>query len=267
VELVVRSTHSARRALRRVLRRLGYEILPARAIWPSDFGPEEIALYEEVRPYTMTSPEAIITLAEAVRHLCRRRVPGAYVECGVWKGGTMMAIARTLLSLGRTDAPLYLFDTFEGMSPPTCHDVSRSGRSAEELLDEDKDPENSLLWARAPLAAVQAAMGSVDYPVERVHYVKGRVEETLPDQAPEKIALLCLDTDWYESTLHELVHLYPRLQPGGILILDDYGWWGGAGKATDEYFALHGGLPFLFRVDDSGRRMALKPESPDRPES
>jgi O-methyltransferase len=251
----------ARRVLRRAVRRLGYDVVPAHPIWPSDFGPDEIALYEEVRPYTMTSPEAIITLAEAVRHLSRRGVPGAYVECGVWKGGSMMAIARTLLSLGRRDAPLYLFDTFEGMPPPTRHDVSRSGQSAQDLLDKEQDHDRSLLWARAPLAAVRTAMGSVGYPDEHVHYVKGRVEETVPAQAPEKIALLCLDTDWYESTLHELEHLYPRLQPGGILILDDYGWWGGSGKATDEYFRSHGGPPFLFRVDDSGRRMALKPES------
>ncbi|MGZ4206838.1 MAG: TylF/MycF/NovP-related O-methyltransferase [Actinomycetota bacterium] len=103
------------RTARRLLRRLGFDVTPSRPKWPGDFRPEEIALCEEVQPYTMTSPEAIVTLASAVRHLTSREIPGAYVECGVWKGGSMMAVARTLLKLGRTDAHLYLFDTFEGM--------------------------------------------------------------------------------------------------------------------------------------------------------
>ncbi|MGZ4188865.1 MAG: TylF/MycF/NovP-related O-methyltransferase, partial [Actinomycetota bacterium] len=232
------------RTARRLLRRLGFDVTPSRPKWPGDFRPEEIALCEEVQPYTMTSPEAIVTLASAVRHLTSREIPGAYVECGVWKGGSMMAVARTLLKLGRTDAHLYLFDTFEGMTPPTRHDVSRGGRPAQALLDEDTDHDGSLLWARAPLQTVKAAMGSVGYPGQHLHYVQGRVEETLPDAAPERIALLRLDTDWYESTRHELEHLWPRLQPGGILIIDDYGWWGGARKATDEFFAKVARPPF-----------------------
>jgi O-methyltransferase len=249
------------RTARRLLRRLGYDVTRSRPEWPGDFTAEEIALCEEVGPYTMTSPEAIVTLVSAVRHLTAREIPGAYVECGVWKGGSMMAIARTLLKLGRTDAHLYLFDTFDGMTPPTRHDVSRSGRHAQALLDEDEGGEGSLLWARAPLPAVKAAMSSVGYPEQHLHYVVGRVEETLPGDAPERIALLRLDTDWYESTRHELEHLWPRLQPGGIIIIDDHGWWGGARKATDEFFATVARPPFLFRVDDSGRRMAVKPEN------
>lgn len=246
------------RTARRLLRRLGYDLVPAGTPWPGDFSAEEIALCEEVRPYTMTSPEAIVTLAAAVRHLSRFEIPGAFVECGVWKGGSMMAIARTLLSLGRTDAQLYLFDTFEGMTPPTADDVSRAGRSAQALLDEEKDRDNSWLWARAPLEAVQVAMDSVGYPEQNIRYVQGPVEHTLPDAAPERIALLRLDTDWYESTRHELEHLYPRLETGGVLVIDDYGWWGGARKATDEYFLSRADAPFLSRVDDSGRRMGIK---------
>jgi hypothetical protein len=249
----------AKRSARRLLRRLGYEVVPLRATWPGDFGPEDIALCSEVQPFTMTSPEAIVTLAAAVRHINGHEIPGAYVECGVWKGGSMMTVARTLLSLNRTDSQLYLFDTFEGMTNPTHHDVSRSGRSAQSLLDEDQGGDDSLLRARASLQSVKAAMGSVGYPEKNLHYIAGRVEDTVPDAAPDQIALLRLDTDWYESTRHELEHLYPRLQSGGILIIDDYGWWGGARKATDEYFDAHGTVPFLVRVDDSGRRMAIKP--------
>jgi O-methyltransferase len=89
--------------------------------------------------------------------------------------------------------------------------------------------------------------------------VKGRVEETLPERAPERISLLRLDTDWYESTRHELEHLYPRLSPGGILILDDYGCWQGAREATDEYFMAHPPRPFLARFNEREERVAIKP--------
>lgn len=248
-----------RRQARRLLNRMGLDVAAARSEWPSDFSDADIALCAEVSPFTMTSAEAVVTLAAAVSHVCATEVPGAFVECGVWKGGSMMAVGRTLLNLGREDADLFLFDTYEGMTPPTHHDTSREGISAQTLLERDNDPESSLLWARAPLEAVRAAVGSIGYPDTHVHFVQGRVEETVPGQAPEKIALLRLDTDWYESTRHELEHLYPRLQPGGVLIIDDYGWWGGARKATDEYFAGHPSVPFLMRVDDSGRRMGVKP--------
>jgi len=92
---------------------------------------------------------------------------------------------------------------------------------------------------------------------ERIHYVKGMVEDTVPEQAPEKIALLRLDTDWYESTRHELEHLFPRLSSGGILIIDDYGHWAGAKEATDEFIARHRLQLFLSRIDYTGR-LAVK---------
>ena len=71
--------------------------------------------------------------------------------------------------------------------------------------------------------------------------------------APDEVAVLRLDTDWYESTKHELVHLYPRVSPGGVLILDDYGHYEGARRAVDEYFEEVGGRPLLSRIDYTGR--------------
>jgi predicted O-methyltransferase YrrM len=104
-----------------------------------------------------------------------------------------------------------------------------------------------------PAAEVRATLLSTRYPAERVHLVEGKVEDTLPAAAPEQIAVLRLDTDWYESTKHELEQLYPRLSPGGVLILDDYGHYEGARRAVEEYFAEHGGRPLLTRVDYTGR--------------
>ena len=171
----------------------------------------------------------------------------------------MLAVARTLLDLGKNDVDLYLFDTFEGMPEPTEKDVLRSGESAAELLAREPMEGESTLFARASLNRVEAAMRSVPYPTSRTHSIKGKVEETIPDHAPNEIALLRLDTDWYASTKHELTHLYPRLSRGGVLIVDDYGWWRGAGEATDEYFREHRPAPFLVRIDGEGRRVAVKP--------
>jgi O-methyltransferase len=86
------------------------------------------------------------------------------------------------------------------------------------------------------------------------------VEDTLPDQAPERIALLRLDTDWYASTKHELEQLYPRLAEGGVLIVDDYGHYEGARRAVDEYFRAAGEPVLLNRIDFSGRLVIKQPE-------
>jgi hypothetical protein len=108
------------------------------------------------------------------------------------------------------------------------------------------------------LDAVRRTVLGSGYPAERVHFVEGRVEDTLPAHAPEQLALLRLDTDWYESTRAEMEHLYPRLVPGGVLIIDDYGHWEGARRAVDEHFAAHGPAPLLHRIDYTAR-IAVKP--------
>jgi len=105
---------------------------------------------------------------------------------------------------------------------------------------------------------VRRNMLGTRYPEKKIHLIKGKVEDTVPQHAPEKIALLRLDTDWYESTKHELVHLYPRLVPNGVLIIDDYGHWQGAREAVDEYFAGQKFKPLLNRLDYTGR-LVIKP--------
>jgi O-methyltransferase len=222
-----------------------------------DFGPELRQIIERVQPYSMSGPDRMAAMYEAARYVAQTRMPGAVVECGVWKGGSMMLGALGLLSAGERDRPLYLFDTFEGMTAPTDADRSPlfTPTAAELLSGSDK---TARIWAVGPLDEVRANMASTGYPPENVKFIKGPVEETIPVHAPEQIALLRLDTDWYESTRHELVHLYPRLVPGGILIIDDYGHWAGARKAVDEYIAEHNLRLFLNRIDYTGR-LAVKP--------
>jgi O-methyltransferase len=232
------------------------ETAPAH-VFPLDFDEADVELCRRVAPYTMTTPPRVYALARAVEYVAAREISGAIVECGVWRGGSMMAAALTLLRLGVTDRELYLFDTFAGMTPPTEEDVRRSGESAADLLSAEGDDAD--IWAMASLDDVRNAVLGIGYPPERIHFVKGPVEETLPANAPDKIALLRLDTDWYASTKHELVHLFPRVTRGGVLILDDYGYWQGARRAVDEYLSEHNVPLLLNRIDNTGR-IALKPD-------
>lgn len=218
-----------------------------------DGAPEDAEIWRRVRPFTMTSPERVAALLRAVSFVCSRGIEGDFVECGVWKGGSAMAAALALRRAGDERRKLWLYDTFEGMSAPTDADKDLSGASAADLLAEaDKD---ELIWCRSSLEDVRAALASTGMPSDRIECVRGKVEDTIPSRAPERIALLRLDTDWYESTRHELEHLYPRLSPGGVLIIDDYGHWQGARRAVDEYFR---DKPVLLHPIDYTGRIAQK---------
>lgn len=230
---------------------------------PPDFSIEERETWHAVRPYTMTSPERVISLVRAVQYLERYHIRGAFVECGVWRGGSMMVAARTLLRNGSADRDLFLFDTFSGMPAPAETDVDLYGRAGSAVLEEARrlEPEEQAehhTLAQCPLEVVRANLLSTGYPDNKLHFVEGRVEDTIPERAPEQIALLRLDTDWYESTRHELTHLFPRLSRHGILVVDDYGYWRGARRAVDEYFERTGEIVFLNRVDFTGR-IAVRP--------
>lgn len=222
---------------------------------PPDIDDDARAIIETVLPFSMTSPERILALRDAVRHVCRHGIDGDIVECGVWRGGSMMAAALTMLECGARRR-IHLFDTFEGMPPPAAADRDLTGVSAATLLAAEQR-ESGDTWAYSPLEQVRANLRSTGYPGELVRFVPGRVEETIPEAAPERIAVLRLDTDWYESTRHELEHLYPRLAVGGVLIVDDYGHWQGARRAVDEYLAASGARLLLSRIDYTGR-MAVK---------
>jgi O-methyltransferase len=237
--------------------RLAQRVVNARALIFGAYEPDITEIADRVRPYTMTSPARLAALCDAMSHVARHRIVGDFVECGVWKGGSSMAAALRLIQLNQTDRCFYLFDTFDGMTPPSDIDRSASsGFSAAAMLK--FAPTKSKLLARAPIDEVRDNMATTGYPVHLVHLVRGPVEETLPGQAPERIAVLRLDTDWYSSTKHELVHLFPRLSPGGILIIDDYGDWQGARRAVDEYFEESGIQAFLHRIDHTGR-ITVKP--------
>lgn len=232
-------------------RKLGF--LPNNTI-PKDLEVEHdfLSIYSKCKPYTMTSIERMFSLYKAVSHVTQHNVEGDFVECGVWKGGSSMLAAYTFLS-NNSARNMYLYDTYEGMSDPKEEDKDMYGNKADELLNtSDKNDDNSI-WCYSGLNEVKQNLYSTEFPKEKLNFIQGKVEETIPAIVPDKIAILRLDTDWFESTYHELVHLYPKLSKNGILIIDDYGYWQGARKAVDQYFGENNIFPLMHRIDNTGR--------------
>jgi hypothetical protein len=224
----------------------------------SEVAPENRPIVERAFEHTMTGALRLDATVQAVRYCVAREVPGAFAECGVWRGGSVLAMLLTLQELGVDDRDVFLFDTFEGMTEPTEHDTTDHEPAAIETWREARSrgerPWVDVFGADVfDESTVRELLVGSGYPEARLHLVKGPVEDTLPAAAPERLALLRLDTDWYESTRHELVHLYPRLAAGGVLMIDDYGHWQGARRAVDEYFASEAQPLLLNRIDYTGR--------------
>jgi O-methyltransferase len=250
---------AARQLINSVTSPLGIHVQRARSnaeiAWtcPSDTSLESFEMCQLVKPYTMTTAARIISIVDCIDYLISAGIEGAFVECGVWKGGSAMAMMKALLNRRVSDRPFYLYDTYAGMPAPSEKDVTLHGDRAVDKFPKVKTSDDSADWNFSPLDEVKANIESTGYPVERVSYIVGKVEETIPATVPEKIALLRLDTDFYESTKHELVHLFPRLERGGVLILDDYGHWEGARLATDEYLQHSKSKILLHRIDYAAR--------------
>jgi O-methyltransferase len=214
--------------------------------------------YRVCQPYTMTSVERMFALYQATNYVIDQKIPGDFVECGVWRGGSSLMVAQVLQHRGVSDRHLYLYDTFEGMSEPTAEDVDFRGQKADQMLEQTQDQKETSVWCLANLDDVKLTMSNSAFPAKNIHYVEGKVEDTIPKIVPAgAIALLRLDTDWYTSTKHELIHLYPSLSTSGILIIDDYGHWEGCRKAVDEYFTEQKTSVLLQRIDYTGR-LAIK---------
>ena len=236
------------------LRSKGYGIIPPDQ-YKVDMEEGFLKIWSRVKNYTMTSIERGYALYCAVNYIVRNDIEGDFVECGVWKGGSCMLIALSLLDAGISDRVLHLYDTFEGMTEPGNNDyIAWNGRSVQERWEDDKAgrTDNFSAWA-VGLKEVKKNIGKTGYPDDNIRYIKGPVEKTLEDYVPEKISLLRLDTDWYESTKAELEHMYPLLSHKGVLILDDYGHFTGARKAVDEYFNAAESTVLLNRIDYTGR--------------
>ena len=246
-------------AIRSLMHRSGIDLVryqekhKVRESYPADFSVTNIEICDAVKPYTMTGSARVNALIDAVLYIAANKITGAMVECGVWKGGSAMAMMLSLMKLGDESRYFYLYDTFTGMSTPSDDDVSLQGDKAHDTFSKLKISEDVSGWCFSPLEEVKQNVFSTGYNKDKIHFIKGKVEDTIPENIPQSIAILRLDTDWYESTKHELIHLFPLLQPNGVLIIDDYGHWEGARKAVDEYISENNIRILLNRIDYSGR--------------
>jgi O-methyltransferase len=222
-----------------------------------DFEPDFNKIMNFCKPFSMTSEERLYAVNKAIDYVVKNNIKGDIIECGVWRGGSSMCAMLSLLSLNNNDRTFYLYDTFEGMTEPTEQDKDSLGNEAKTYYENRKKTTDDMMWCYAPIDDVKKNIRSTNYPENLVNYVKGKVEETIPETTPESIAVLRLDTDWYESTYHEMVHLFPKLVKGGVLIIDDYGHWTGARKAVDQYFKENNIQMLLNRVDYTCR-MGIK---------
>ena len=206
----------------------------------------------KVRSYSMASSQRLKSLLDAVTYVSNNNINGDIIECGVWKGGGLMAITEKLKFYHDLNRIVWAFDTFEGMTVPEDHDVDLNDIKASVLLDELIPP---LYDVKCMCSYEEATTNilSTGYPKNNLRFIKGDIKDTLPMVELDKIAILHLDTDWYASTKIELEYLYPKLVKGGVLIIDDYGHWKGCKQAVDEYFALHEPNVKMIEIDYTAR--------------
>jgi O-methyltransferase len=238
--------------------KLGYSLSKKNNSYPDIVDDNFWKIYNFCKPYTMTSVERMHSLYCAVYYILANNIKGDFVECGVWRGGSSMLIASILQINGIKDRKIYLFDTYEGMPDPTINDIDYRGKNAIDLMKNSYSNKEESVWCLASLEDVKQNLSMTNYAAENIVFVKGKVEDTISSHLLiGDFALLRLDTDWYESTKHELIHLYPKLSINGILIIDDYGHWSGSRRAVDEYF-IENSLPILLNSIDYTGRLVIK---------
>lgn len=202
---------------------------------------------DECRSSTLINVDAMWNIWESVRSISGSNLPGSFVECGVFLGGSVRAALTFLGLMGDFARRFYLFDTFEGF-PEKTEETDTHGQIVKFAKHEDFED------------VVRQTVSHAEYPQHLLKFVRGPVESTLRDTAnvPDQIAYLRLDTDYYESTRVELEVLYPKVVSGGVCIVDDYGVFDGARRATEEFLDTLSPRPLLHRVN-WGVRAFVKP--------
>lgn len=201
---------------------------------------------------------------ESVRYVIESKIEGVLVECGVQHGTFQSLWIAELQRLG-VERDIYLYDTFAGLTAPGDMDYTTAGAtwftmSSAEVKEfwTKSVTANGNDWCYCPLETVQQLLYQTGYPKQHLHFVKGDVMETLRTTVPEKIAILRLDTDWYESSKFELEMMYDNVTPGGVVIFDDYYLWEGQRRATDEFFQARGIDPKLVNIGNGKTAAMIK---------
>ena len=247
-------------SIKKVLKKFSYEIKKIKEINILIFNSNKKNNFEEYyqickKESLNVSKERFVSLYQSINYIYKNDIEGDFVECGVFMGGSAMMISfamREFDKINNSSKNLWLYDTFEGMANPTIHDENiLNEKATTELKNKTKKENSKDIWAYSSIDYVKQNIKKTNIKLERVKYIKGLVEKTLIKDKPKKISLLRLDTDFYESTKIELEELYPLLETGGIIIIDDYGHWKGCKKAVDEYFKDKKNI-FFQQIDYSG---------------
>lgn len=200
----------------------------------------------------------------AVQYVIKNNIDGVFIECGVGDG-QFERIWINELKKYNTVRDIYMYDTFSGLTMPgkydyTCEKASWNMNKDEVLKTWEKqiidDKTNG--WCYTPLEKVKESLEMTGYPSNKLHYIVGDVLQTLqhPENIPDKIAILRLDTDWYESSKFELEQMYDSVVRGGLIIFDDYYHWDGQRRATDEFFTARN-LNYNFINIGNGKTCAI----------
>ena len=235
------------------LKNFGYKIITLQSNKIEEATSDENLLIKKCMQYSMTPYIRIWTLINSINYISSNNIQGDFVECGVWKGGNLI-LYNILNKKKNLNRKIYGYDTFEGMSAPSRFDFKKNTLSQTYINNLYNQRTNSKSgWSKCTMDEVRDNL-LTESSLENINLIKGKVEDTLlnKDNVPEKISILRLDTDFYESTKIELEVLFPRLEKNGILIIDDYGYKYGARKAVDEYFKDR---PFLIYVDHDCRML------------
>lgn len=212
-------------------------------------------------PHTALSIQRLYAIFQAIDYLAYRKISGDVVECGVFKGGGAIALIKSLAIFGLTDRKVFLLDTFEGWPEPSAEDTDIFGQNHKKNYHKEIETSSKTSCYRLDnfFERTKSAIyeNTREFPESNIIFLKGMVENTLPNDQVGHLCLLRLDTDYYESTKWELQQLYPQLNDNGILLIDDYGQFHGARKAVDEYFSVRR-EKLLFSRDDFSGRTAIK---------
>ena len=250
---------SIKNILEKILKRFGYKIQQIINHVIEEATQDEIDLMKLCDKYSMTSDLRKWALIQSFHYIINNNIEGDFVECGVWKGGNLILLKKLMEKKQINNKKIYGFDTFEGMSEASIHDIKIDKTNANVKFEKLKQKDsNNINWNFASENEVINNFKDNVEKNENLKLIKGKVEDTLlnNDNIPEKISILRLDTDFYESTKTELEKLYPKLSIGGVLIIDDYGSWQGSRKAVDEYFQNK--KIWLHYIDHDGRLLIKK---------
>jgi O-methyltransferase len=175
--------------------------------------------------YSMVGLARMDNLHACIATVLREQIPGDLIETGVWRGGCAILMKAVLARHGVTDRTVWVADSFEGLPSPV-HDIDRVHASYD-LSGSD--------YLTVSLEDVRANFDRFGLLDDGVQFLKGWFAETLTSVSLERLAVLRLDGDMYESTRDALGPLYPKVSPGGFVIVDDYNSWPACRRAVDEY--------------------------------